>query len=787
MLFWLLDINHEVVEENVEIRLWGKDSSGRTVLVLAEGTPCFYLLLREERAVEDALRKMEAECRKHEEIFKVELVDKRYFGKSVKALRVFCKTPEAVEKYSRLFSKTLQVGDTLEDDIRPATRYILEKNVSPSGWYDVEASRISRPDLHVNQVFQTVKPPTRVERLETPNLRTLAFSVLCMAEKGGPDPGRDPVLAITIAQHQGGTEQLISDGRDDSRILGRFTSRIGELDPDVILGYGQNTFDWPYLIERARRHKVRLLVDRTGSEPHRSVYGHISVTGRANIDLADVSQDIPEVKLKTLGSVAEFLQVAERRDIDQFQDVHTGGLWRDLERRRSLLENQQRRVEASLKIGRILLDSLIQMSNVTGLPLDQVAAAAVGYRVDSYLTMQAYRLNELIPKRREQPYTPYQGAIVLEPKPGLHDNVAVLDFTSMYPNLMIINNLSPDSYVGDESISGSEVIVAPEVGYRFRKEPPGFYRRVLEHLIAIRRDVKRGLEEADPSSVEYRVLKEREKAIKVVTNACYGYAGWVGARWYVREVAESAAAFGRATLRRVLQRAETLGLAVIYADTDSVFVKYDRSKVERLLGEVESETGMEIKIDKTYIRVLFTEAKKKYAGLLQDHTLDIVGLEAVRGDWSNAARLVQERILEIVLSKKNIEEAVKFLRNYVQKMKLGEIPLSDLILWKTLIKPVEAYRVKTPHVEAARTLLRDGWNLRVGDKIGFIIVKGSGRLYERAKPYMMASIDQVDVDYYISSQVLPAAMRVLGIFGLEEGDVLGGTGASSLSRYIGQD
>ncbi|MEM2942815.1 MAG: DNA polymerase domain-containing protein [Candidatus Bathyarchaeia archaeon] len=787
MLFWLLDINHEVVGENVEIRLWGKDGFGRTVLVVTEGTPCFYLLPKEEKDLENALRKVEAECMKHEEIVKVELVGKRYFGKSVKALRVFCKTPEAVEKYSRLFSKTLLEGEHLEDDIRPATRYILENSVSPSGWYDVEASRVSRPDFHVDEIYRAVKPPNHVEKLETPSLRTLAFSILCVAEKGSPDPSRDPVLAITIASPQGGIEQLVSDGGDDSKILEKFTSRIGKLDPDVILGYGQNTFDWPYLIERARRHKARLPVDRMGLEPHRSVYGHISVTGRANVDLADVSQDIPEVKLKTLGSVAEFLQVAEKGNIDQFQDAHTGELWRSLERRRSLLENQQRRVEASLKIGTILLDSVIQMSNVTGLPLDQVAAAAVGYRVDSYLMMQAYKLNELIPRRTEQPYTPYQGAIVLEPKPGLHDNVAVLDFTSMYPNLMIINNLSPDSYIGDESVSGSEVIVAPEVGYRFRREPPGFYRRVLEYLIAVRRDVRLRLEKADPTSVEYKVLKEREKAIKVVTNACYGYAGWVGARWYVREVAESAAAFGRATLRKVLQRAESLGLPVIYADTDSVFVKHDRSKVERLLREVESETGMEIKVDKTYIRVLFTEAKKKYAGLLPDQTLDIVGLEAVRGDWSNAAKLAQERVLELVLSRKSIEEAVKFLRTYIQKMRLGEVPLSDFILWKTLIKPVEAYRVKTPHVMAARTLLRDGWNLRVGDKIGFVIVKGSGRLYERAKPCLMASIDEVDVEYYVSSQVLPAAMRVLGMFGLEEDDVLAGTGASSLSRYMGQD
>ena len=787
MLFWLLDINHEVIEDKVEIRLWGKDDSGRTALVIAGNTPYFYLLPKEEKNAENVLRDIEVERNKHQEIVRVELADKNYFGKPVKAIRVTCTTPEAVDKYSKLLSKIPSIKEHLEDDIRPATRYIVENSVSPSGWYRLDSSETSRPDLKIDKVYETVKPPSHVERLQTPDLRMLALSVFCVAEKGSPDPGKDPVLAITVTSDPGGTEQFVSTGRGDRQILEKFTSRVRELDPDIIVGYGQNTFDWPYLIERAKRQKVRLEVDRSHSEPHRSVYGHISVTGRANIDLADVSEDVPEVKIKTLGAVAEFLQVAKKRDIDQFQDTQIGGLWKTPEKRRLLLENQRMRTQATLKTGQILLDFAIQMSNLTGLPLDQVAAAAVGFRVDSHLMMQAHRLNELIPHRTEQPYIPYQGAIVLEPKPGMHENIAVLDFTSMYPNLMIMNNLSPDSYVGSETAPSNRVIVTPEVGFRFRKEPPGFYKRVLENLIAIRKDVRKKLGQADPKSVEHWVLKEREKAIKVVTNACYGYAGWVGARWYVREVAESAAAFGRATLRRVFKMAENLGLPIIYADTDAIFVEYNKPKVEKLLERVESEMGMEIKIDKVYSRVLFTEAKKKYAGLLPDGTLDIVGLEVVRGDWSNAARTVQEEILELVLKEKDTEKAVKYLREFIQSLRLGKVPLSDLTIWKTLTKPVESYQVKAPHVETAKTLLREGWNLKVGDKVGFIMTKGPGKLYERAKPYSMASPNQVDIDYYISNQVLPAAMRILGMFGLKESMILGVSSASGLSRYMDQD
>jgi len=784
--FWLLDINHKVVDDNVEIRLWGKDGSGATAVLVNPNYPHFYLLPKVEKETDKVLKEAEAVQSKNKGVVQVELVEKNYFGRPVRAVEVRCDTPEAVVRYSKLFSKMPSVKECLEDDIRPAARYTIENGVNPSGWYEVEVSELSRPYLRVEHVYETVGKPRHVERLQTPDFKILAMSIVCFSEKGSPDPKKDPVLAITMAADPGGTEQFVSDGKGDSQVLERFISRLQELDPDIVVGYGQNTFDWPYLIERCRRQKLKLSVDRSGGEPHRSVYGHISVTGRANIDLANVSEDIPEVKVKTLGSVAEFLQVAGKAEVDRLQDVETGDLWRSPEKREKLLEYSRKRSEVSLEVARLLLDFEIQLSNVTGLPLDQVAAAAVGFRVDSHLMTQAYRLNELIPRRAEQPYFPYQGAIVMEPKPGIHDNVAVLDFTSMYPNLMIMYNLSPDSYVGDLDLPKGEVVTVPEVGFTFRKEPPGFYRRVLENLISIRGEIKKRLGEVAPKSVEYRVLRERDKAIKVIANACYGYAGWVGARWYVREVAESAAAFGRAALRKVLKMAESLSLPVIYGDTDAVFVEYDQAKVKRLLERVEAEMGMEIKVDKVYGRVLFTEAKKKYAGLLPDGTLDIVGLEVVRGDWSNVAKTVQEKVLEFILKGKDVQEPVEYLRGYIQDLRLGKVPLSELAIWKTLTKPVEAYRVKSPHVEAAKTLLRAGWSLRVGDKVGFIITKGSGRLYQRVKPYIMASPDEVDFEYYVRNQVLPAAMRILEMFGVDEGVVLSGSEPRGLSGFLGR-
>ena len=275
-----------------------------------------------------------------------------------------------------------------------------------------------------------------------------------------------------------------------------------------------------------------------------------------------------------------------------------------------------------------------------------------------------------------------------------------------------------------------------------------------------------------PGNVEYRVLDARQKAVKIITNASYGYAGWIGARWYVKPVAEAAAAWGRHTIMTSIEMAKKEQLKVVYGDTDSIFIENQPEKIERLSKEIKEMIGLEVKPDEIYVRIFFTEAKKRYAGLLLDGRLDIVGMEVVRGDWATIAKNVQEKVLEIILKEQSPKKAADFVQQFIYELRQKHVPYRDLIIWKTLTKPAEEYEVKASHVEAAKMLKEKGWGLAVGDKIGFVVVTGTGRLYERVKPYMFASYDELDLEYYVSKQVVPAAARILESFGITEEQLL---------------
>jgi len=771
-VFWLLDVNYEVRQGKPEVWVWGIDAEGQRVLIIDRNfLSYFYLVLKEGRNPQTVVETINSrKANEFPSVLRLEQAKRRYFGKLVDVVKVFCQDPDVIAKYAKVMAKIEGVKESLEDDIRYSMRYLIDNNVSPCSWHEAEVEETRNTlSVQVDKLCIAKSPPRGIEKVEFPPLRVLGFSTIAYSPRGAPKPEKNPVVVISVATNAGKETQFVAEDSDDKPVLEAFIKCVREFDPDIIVGYGTNRQDWSYLTVRAKKLGVNLFVDRANTEPHMSVYGHVSVMGRANVDFFDFSDELPEVKVKTLENIADFLGVMKLDKRTLIEDIDLPLYWEDSEKRPSLLHFSKENTQSIMGVAEAMLSFAMQLSSLVGLPLDYVGTAAVGFRVEWFLMREAYRIGELTPKRVERPYFPYVGAVVLAPKVGVHENIAVLDFKAMYPNIMITHNVSPDTYVSpSEPEPKGGVNVAPEVKHRFRKEPPSFYKEVLSSLIASRDQIRPKLGKLSPRSSEYKVLDARQRAVKVITNATYGYAGWIGARWYIKPVAEAATAWGRHIIMSTINEAKKIGLEIVYSDTDSVFVNNELGKIEKLSKEVGKELTLEIKPDKVYTRILFTEAKKKYCGLLPDGSLDVVGLEVVRGDWAACAKNVQEKVLEIVLKKQAPKEAVEFVRAYVSDLRLKKVPYKDLIIWKTLTKRVEEYEVKAPHVEAAKLLLQEGWELSTGDKIGYVITVGSGKLYEKAKPYFLTTYDQVDAEYYVMNQILPAASRILVMFNISE-------------------
>ena len=791
--FQLLDSSYEVVGGEPKILLWSRlEDGGRAVLIYEGFRPYFYALLEEEADPERVALQVRRLSKPSSPILSVEVVNRLYYGRPVKALKITTLIPASVRSYREEVARVPGVREVLEADIRFALRFLIDKNLYPMRWYYADVERALNPSHYGVDEAYIIKGDivedegkARVDPLE--GLRILAFDTEVYNPQKTPDPKRDPVILIGLMSYPGDDEPLIleADEFNDARLIRAFIEEVRRRDPDIIVGYNQNRFDWPYLLERARIHGIPLDVGRRrGGVPQSSAYGHISIPGRLNVDLLDFAMEVREVKVKSLDEVADYLGVMPKNERVLLEWWQIGEYWRD-ESKRGLLKRYLRDdVLSTMGLALKFLPFGAQMSQISGLPLDQVMTASVGYRLEWRLMREAYKRGELVPNREERGEESYEGAIVLEPRPGIHENVAVLDFASMYPNIMVKYNVGPDTLVRSGELYSDEVYVAPEVGHRFRREPPGFFKRALERFLRWRREIKKAMESTPKGSPEYRLLDERQKAIKVLANASYGYMGWLSARWYCRECAEAVTAWGRNLIRSAIAKARELGLNVIYGDTDSLFVRYEPEKLDKLVEYVEEELGFDIKLDKIYTKVFFTEAKKRYVGLTVDGKIDVVGFEAVRGDWSDLAKETQAVVAEIVLKTGSTAKAVEYVRDTIRRLREGRMDMDKLIIWKTITRRLEEYKAEQPHVTAARMMVKSGVKVEPGVKVGYVIVRGSGPLYTRAKPYFMASVEEVDVEYYVDKQVIPAALRILGYFGVTDKQLKGGGAQRSLLDYL---
>ncbi|MCS7107223.1 MAG: DNA polymerase II [Acidilobaceae archaeon] len=760
--FQLLDVSYELVGKEPRILMLSRLSDGRRATICYDGfKPYFYVLAEEPQKVASEIYAL---SRASSPIISVEEVERRYFGRPVRPLKVTTLVPGSVRDYREEVKEIPGVQEVLEADIRFSMRFLIDMNLYPMRWYTAKVEEI-QDHYGTDAAFlvrgQIEEDASRANLDPLEGLRVLAFDIEVFNEQRTPDPKRDPVIMIGLMSSEG--ELKILESEDDRQLIAGFAEEVRRLNPDIIVGYNQNRFDWPYLIERAKVLGLELGVGRRGEEPQSGAYGHYSVPGRLNVDLLDFAFGIGEVKVKSLDEVADYLGVMPKEKRVLLEWWQIGEYWKDKAKREVLRKYLEHDVISTMGLAQKFLPFGAQMSQISGLPLDQVMSASTGYRLEWRLMREAFKRGELVPNRVERGEESYEGAIVLEPRPGVHENVAVLDFASMYPSIMVKYNVGPDTR--------GEGYTAPEVGHSFRREPPGFFKEVLERFLRWRREIRRAMEGLQKGSPEYRLLDERQKAIKILANASYGYLGWPSARWYCRECAEAVTAWGRNLIKTAIAKARELGIEVIYGDTDSLFVR-NSERVAQLVAFVEKELGFDIKVDKVYRKVFFTEAKKRYVGLTQDGKIDVAGFEAVRGDWSELAKEAQAAVAELVLKTGRVEEAVEYVKEMGRKVKEGKVSIDKLVIWKTITRRLSEYKAEQAHVTAAKIMVKQGIKVEPGTKVGYVIAKGSGPLYTRARPYFMASWEEVDREYYVEKQLIPAAMRILGYFGVKESQLL---------------
>jgi DNA polymerase-2 len=410
-------------------------------------------------------------------------------------------------------------------------------------------------------------------------------------------------------------------------------------------------------------------------------------------------------------------------------------------------------------------------SKLTGMTPDRVAASIASF--DFLYLVQLERLRIVAPTVRSDDsrvHAAQQGGHVLEPVTGLHTNVWVFDFKSLYPSIIRTFNIDPVAYVADPP-TAADLIRTP--GGAFRREH-AILPRMLDDLFPRREAAKKSGDDV------------ASQAIKILMNSFYGVLGTPACRFFNPALANSITGMGKEMLLWSKRWFERAGFDVLYGDTDSLFVYSGSADPEGACAQARQlaaalnvelaryvaehwrvQSRLELEFEKLYMRLFLPRARhsargasKRYAGLVygEDDDVEFVGMEVVRRDWTALAKQVQRELYRRLFADLPVDV---YLADVVRRVRNGELD-GALVYRKNLRKAAEDYTAATPpHVAAARKSSRPQGRL-----ISYVVTTaGPEPLDNRQHP--------LDREHYVVKQVKPVAEPVLETLALDFERVIG--------------
>lgn len=574
----LLDIDYITRNSKPVVRLFGKllgENERRSIIALDKNfKPYIYVLPHD---VEECLTEL-TELK----VGKIERVLKKDMGSVKEFLKITLKHPRDIPKLKERLKSLNSVNEIREHDISFYRRYLIDKGLFPMSEVRVQGKCINSSSENEPYIFQMNGDPESVDS-NPPRLKVLSFMIEICNPQGKPSVSQDPINMISFSTNQG-FQKVISTKKssldfvesvaNEKELLKKYIDTIKSEDPDLIIGYHSDNFDFPYLKERAKKCELSLNLGVDGSKVKFMKIGHrnnASIKGRIHIDLYRVVRRHLQLNSHTIQSVYLELFREDKIDIpaDEIHRCWNGGS----EKLDKFLQYSLENAMAVTKIGERMLPMSIELARIVGQPLFEIVRRGTGTQVKWYLIRKTYEFGHVLPNEPGIFERNVVGGYVEEPIKGLYENIVYFDFRSLYPSIIIAKNISPETLRkdGDEKTCH----VAPEFGYKFKKEPTGFIPTVTSQILKDRIRIKSLMKEStDPE--EKQILNFRQEALKTLISTIYGLFNHPSYRWYCIEASEAITAWGREFLKKTMEKAEKQGFKVIYADTDGFYAILDQ-------------------------------------------------------------------------------------------------------------------------------------------------------------------------------------------------------------------
>lgn len=544
---------------------------------------------------------------------------------------------------------------------------------------------------------------------EIPPLRIMRIAV-DVVKKGRIANIKDPIGKIIVKQAD---RQVAIDADDEKEKLLRLVRTVRELDPDIILTRGGDSYVFPYLVQRA-------IINNVLNE---------LVLSRDSVSLV-----AEQVHGRTFFSYGRTFYRAPLRRL--YGRIHV----------------DESNTFILIECG---LEGLIEVARTCRVPLHRASRSSIGSSMSSLQFYQALKDDVLIPRNKAIPEafkSAYEllvgdrGGFVYEPEIGVHDNVGEVDFASMYPTLILNNNISAETVLC-KCCPDSRLRV-PGLGYNICEKRVGIVPKALKPVITKRLLYKKLKAESKDERLR-EIYENRQTALKWILVTCFGYLGYRNARFGTVDGHIGVCAFGREAFLKASRIAEARGFRIVHGIVDSLWLKKAGATIEEyheLCVDISMKLGIPLNFEGRYKWIVFLPSRmhprvgvlNRYYGVMEDGKVKVRGIETRRRDTPRFVCDAQMEMIQVLASASSSEEfvdrvpeALKVVKEYRQRLLNGEVPLCDLVVTKHLSKDPRKYKQRVSQVIAAEQLMKEGAEVHAGKNVRFLFTSAQNKRYER--------------------------------------------------------
>ena len=699
--------------------------------------------------------------------------------------------------------------DTWESDIKYYESYLYDNSLIVGKYYKIENDTIIPYDLEISDETQlSLKNMLLDKQSDTnlpdpkqfdehvaqwanllnqpiPKIKRVSMDIEVESEVGRiPDPktaekkitavgfeGSDGLKQVFILRRSGieeGVNELLSgvkiifydETKEKEMILDTF--ELIEKYP-LLITYNGDGFDLPYLYNRANR----LGIDRQ-KNPLYMMRDSATLTDGVHLDLyrtmSNRAFQIYAFGQKyndfSLNSVAKGLLGEKKIDYG----VELGNL--TLYQTANYCQNDARITYNLTGFNNdLLMNLLIVISRIARMPIDDISRMGVSQWIRSLLYYEHRQNGILIPRRQELDNRSsdvsndaiikdkkFRGGLVVEPQVGIHFDVTVMDFASLYPSIIKVKNLSYETVRCSHDECKKNTI--PQTNHWVCTKKNGLTAVLIGSLRDLRVNYYKNMAKKDTLTAEERQLfTVVSQALKVILNASYGVMGAEIFPLYFLPAAEATTATGRHIILSTIDKCKESGIDVLYGDTDSLFVKKPTPKqIEDIITRAKIDHNVELEIDKEYRYVVLSSRKKNYLGVTKNGKVDVKGLTGKKSHTPPFIKTLFYELLDILSEIKTIEEFERAknkisdkISECARKVQAKEIPLQDMAFKVMLSKALNEYTKTIPqHIRAAKQLesIRE---IKKGDIISYVKILNKPGV----KPIEMARKSEIDSSKYM--------------------------------------